>query len=122
MSALPQHQICVRESLTPCYDNNAHASCRPAECTSDKEKRYGHQHDWPATKHIREPATEWEHRSTSESIGGADPDEVVVAVEVMCNSRKYGRDGGDVEGAEDVADDDSEEAKPESRTFPRPRL
>lgn len=99
-----------------------HALCRPAQRTSDEEKRYGHQHDWSATKHIGQTATEWEGRGAGEPIGSTNPDKVVVAAEVMCNSRKYGRNGGNVEGAEDVANNNSQEAEPERGAFPHSGL
>lgn len=121
-SARFQREICARELLTSCYNNNVHAPCRPTQCTSDKEERDGHQHDWPATKHVGKTAAEWEGRCTREPIGGANPDEIVVAVKVMCNGRKYGRNGGHVEGTEDVTNDDSQEAEPERGAFPHSGL
>ena len=85
------------------------------EGTPEEEEADAGHHDRAAAHDVREAAGEGEDGGGGEAVGGADPDELVAAVELVGDRRERGGDGGDVEGGEEVADDDGGEGEPENR-------
>lgn len=105
------------ERRTASSDEPVHALGGSGEGTAEEEETDASHHDGPAAEDVCQTAGEGEDGGGSETVGSTDPDEVVVSVKLVCDCGECGGDGGDIECAEEVADDDGGEGEPEYGAF-----